>query len=61
MRKKEYITVINMYVCDTQANSEGCGRESRKPLNVPFRGVQHHDDDVRCPGNGDDLPTSALA
>lgn len=30
------------------------------PLNISFGGIQHHDDDVCCPGNSDDLPTSTL-
>lgn len=30
------------------------------PLNISFSGIQHHDDNVCCPGNSDDLPTSSL-
>lgn len=34
--------------------------EQHTPLNISLGGIQHHDDDVCCPGNSNDLPTSTL-
>lgn len=35
-------------------------KEPHTPLDISFGSIQHHDDDICCPGNSNDLPTSTL-